>query len=288
VHWHILFRRLLKAGDHVLDIGAHHGIMGNFCSEIVGSSGRVVCFEPQPAPFKYLSRIKRENVTCEGMAVSADNGPIELYWGIDPKADQAATIVRSLANESRLGEDIRSTLVEAITVDSYCMKNKIAPNLIKIDVEGAEDLVLRGARDICSKCRPPIYFEQALFENKISETIMILRSYGYETAISDFFKFLDEEKPSWDFIGTTDSEALHSKIISFDEKRIAEYAPMLANFIALHPEGAINFSNLGFGVITLDEASEFLTRPTLASAREDRKRLSARSFVRRLFNRRRT
>lgn len=286
MNWKHLFEGLIEAGDVVLDIGAHQGEMTEFCAAIVGPAGRVIAFEPQPDHFGILSRKKIKNVVCEQKAVSNIVGALELYYGTDPRAEMASTTVQNLANRERLGRRIKRVSVSAVTVDEYCEAHQLEPTLIKIDVEGAEDLVLEGALRTLRTCRPAVYFEQGVPCERIPATVRLLRECGYEVAISDFVKFTDTgnssqeegrfgtsdcEKSGWTpptrwwqegrFL-TSACEALANKLIRFDDAELMRQRPLLTNMIAIHAGGG-GTPWRQFDVIDLNAAVKLLVPPIL-------------------------
>jgi FkbM family methyltransferase len=138
-------RRYLRAGDTFLDIGANVGIYTLWASQFVNaesSGGRIVAFEPD---VKNLSRLREQFalnsldwVEISPAALSATHGTIGFSQG----KDGLNHIVSDEMNET-------SIVVPTITLDTYCSQRKIPHvNFAKIDVEGAEQLVLAGARQM--------------------------------------------------------------------------------------------------------------------------------------------
>ena len=68
---------------------------------------------------------------------------------------------------------VREIAIETTTVDDYCRENRVIPNGVKIDVEGAEDLVIEGSRGIIETCRPwlLVEFHSVFMEEKERERI---------------------------------------------------------------------------------------------------------------------
>jgi len=132
-----LFKRQVKKGMTVLDIGAHIGYYTLLAANLVGENGRVFAFEPYPHNFAVLEK----NVTINGYknvvliqkAVSDKCGHINLFLS------EYGTL-HSLSNQ--VGK--KSIVVEAVTLDEFLGKD-CKVDVIKVDVEGAEMLVLLGA-----------------------------------------------------------------------------------------------------------------------------------------------
>jgi hypothetical protein len=83
-----------------------------------------------------------------------------------------------LAVPRRLSDRLESVEVKAITLDSL----QLRPNLIKVDAEGAESNIFRGAERTIKDCHPTIVFEYGISvrEDFHPESVNILREYGYK------------------------------------------------------------------------------------------------------------
>jgi FkbM family methyltransferase len=131
--------QVLQAGDCFLDVGAHSGFFTLLGSRLVGPKGRVVAFEPLPANLHFLRLHMEanhlENVTLIDAAVSDSEG-VAFF------AEGANTHTGELSPKG----EIR---VRTVTLDELQTQGHIpAANVIKIDVEGAEMRVLRGAEQV--------------------------------------------------------------------------------------------------------------------------------------------
>jgi FkbM family methyltransferase len=135
--------RMIEPGDVVLYCGAHHGRTVILFSHWVGKNGRVIAFEASPTNCDVLARNIAingiTNVTIERKAVGASHGRVR----IDGVSD--STVIFSK----------QGTEVEITCLDDYA---NLKPAFIKVDVEGFEYEVLRGARSILSK-RPKLAVE---------------------------------------------------------------------------------------------------------------------------------
>jgi len=131
-----LFENIVKEGDVIYDIGAHVGYFTLLFSVLVGNKGKVVAFEPNKKNLEILKRhlkINRcKNVIVVDKAVSDKTGITFFDTG-----DGSWTGKISLTGEYE---------VEVVKLDDFISKNLI-PSVIKIDVEGEELNVLRGAKN---------------------------------------------------------------------------------------------------------------------------------------------
>jgi FkbM family methyltransferase len=146
------FCALIAGGMTVIDVGAHVGIYSLLASAKVGLNGKVVAIEPSPANARllrqHLSFNQSRNVEVIEAAVA--DKPGQITFNYRPIATDPASFANSMAYDIS-GE---SANVQVRTLDDIC--SNISPAVIKIDVEGAELLALRGAKEILVKNRPAV------------------------------------------------------------------------------------------------------------------------------------
>lgn len=145
----ILFERVIKQGSIVYDIGAHVGFYTLLASVLVGPTGKVLAFEPNPRNLSYLKAHLEinniGNVLIFEKAVSNKTGTSHF------EAGGGHSSMGHLAESGELQ-------VETVALDELVASNGIPlPNYIKIDVEGAEFDALSGARKLLSCTRPVIF-----------------------------------------------------------------------------------------------------------------------------------
>jgi FkbM family methyltransferase len=129
---------ILRRGDSAVDIGANVGFLTRKFAAMVSRSGRVYAFEPDPATFAYLTYNTRRLPQVERFdaAISDRNETTALY--LHPTSAMSNSLVNAW-------EHARSINVKTFTFDEWAASNNLGHiALIKIDVEGAEPLVLRG------------------------------------------------------------------------------------------------------------------------------------------------
>jgi FkbM family methyltransferase len=175
----------IKSGDTALDIGAHKGGYLYFMRKLAGDSGRVFAFEPQSNLNRYINKIKQlfnwDTVTIEHLALSDSAGSVTLFIPSgtnDKSSSPGATIV-----EQKDRTDIGATeTVSTETLDSYCTRNNIKPDFLKIDVEGNELRVFQGGIETLKKYKPKIIVEieaRHVGQEKVLETIRFMEDLGY-------------------------------------------------------------------------------------------------------------
>lgn len=131
----------LGPDDLYVDVGANYGLHAILAAHLVGENGRVIAFEPVPANLKLLLRNMHLNgfaARCQIFPVALTaNGGSEVEMTIEPGLSPAASLAENFA-----GKKIR---VPTRTLDECLADRGEVPALIKIDVEGAEHEVLKGA-----------------------------------------------------------------------------------------------------------------------------------------------
>ena len=152
----IIERFLPKKGDIVVDIGAHMGRYTIISSKRVGTNGKVIAIEAHPGNFEMLNRnIKLNqltNVIPLNYAVYSKETKIKLYL---PEEDSGYTIYNTIMS-NRAGTEDKFVEVNANTLDCLLQLNQIREeevNWVKIDVEGAEFEVLKGATNVLFKSK---------------------------------------------------------------------------------------------------------------------------------------
>jgi len=166
----------IKPGDVILDVGAHIGSFTLKAAKEVGPSGRVVSFEPSSENFKLLSLNVSSNddtnVKLFKVAIGSEPGTAKLHLG-----DRRGT--NSLLSDAKI-DQIGIEEVPIRTLDSVADELKLGKvSFLKIDVEGFELEVLRGARNILSSSHPSIAMETHDFGPSEEELSDYLASFGY-------------------------------------------------------------------------------------------------------------
>ncbi len=137
-----LMRDSLSIGDTIFDIGANIGLISLLLAKHEnGVDSTVHCFEPEPRNFHQLSQnIENNNLVGRlhphQLALGAEDGAVDLH-------------IRGNEGEGRhsIASDKGSTdtiTVQLQTMGSFVEQHRVAPDIIKIDVEGAEGQVLAG------------------------------------------------------------------------------------------------------------------------------------------------
>ena len=142
-----IFKQWINEGDVVFDVGAHVGFYTLLSSILVGNSGQVVAFEPIPKNINYLKQHLKinsiSNVEIVEAAVSdrhghdrLSSGPSSSMWHFDAQGELE---------------------VQTINLDELVLSATLPPpNLIKMDIEGAEFLALSGSTRVVNEFHPVV------------------------------------------------------------------------------------------------------------------------------------
>jgi FkbM family methyltransferase len=182
--------KFLQPGMCVLDIGAHHGLYTLLASRRVGSGGKVIAFEPSPRERRLLIQNLRlnscSNVRLESCALGNEHARSDLY--LVQGREDGCNSLRPPATTA----PTQTVLVDVISLDDYLLNAGVKKvDFVKLDVEGAEREVLRGAPYLFGTSRPVILAEVQDIRTHpwgypAREIVQLLDRAGY-----DWFRILD-------------------------------------------------------------------------------------------------
>ena len=162
--------RLVGAGDVVIEVGANIGFHTVALAKSVGKNGRVYAFEPQRACYSLLEAQialnQLDNIYAYRRGMGRTKGKLWVpkidygvpgnFGGVELASDQAADL-----------EEVEIDTLDGMFGDSPCA-------LLKIDVEGMEEDVIRGGLDLINKNNPIIYVENDRLEKSKSLIALLL------------------------------------------------------------------------------------------------------------------
>ena len=174
-----LKERILSPGDNVFECGTHHGMTAILLSNWVGDEGKIVSFEifPQNAKIarKNLNLNHINNVIIEQKGLGESVGKTRIFCKSNSSVKPEKSLSWGFVRNAIYGMEE----VDIIPLDSYAKQVGYNPTLLKIDVEGYESEVLKGARDIL-QTTPKIALE--------IHTEILPR---YNTSVKEIFDLLD-------------------------------------------------------------------------------------------------
>lgn len=181
----LLLRQIIHQGDMVLDIGANRGHFMLLAASLVGQTGMVHAFEPNPKEAKRLDEL----ISINGL----DNCRIhQLALGVEPSTMNLRILDEKsgLATLADLGDSSEQRVTEMLEVrvergDDLLAGELAEPLLVKIDVEGFEVNVLRGLEASLGQVKPlvilevePDWLERA--GSSSQEIFDLMRPLGFE------------------------------------------------------------------------------------------------------------
>ena len=203
-------KKEIKKGDTVVDIGANIGLFTLFFSKLVGTTGRVIAFEPDPENFDVLKKNielnEITNVTLVQKGVSNKNESVKLY------KDSAAGAHSLIKNEWSK----EYTNIQTVTLDDYFRGEEI--DMIKIDAEGFELEVIEGGKKL-------------LENNKNMKIISEFGGYYYKRSKPKVLypKILHEM--GFNLFGVIDKSTGKSKIVNKNFDELMEFYSKTNSFI---------------------------------------------------------
>jgi FkbM family methyltransferase len=203
--------RLLGPGMTVVDVGAHHGLYSLLASKRVGPKGRVFAFEPSPRERarleKHLLVNRCRNVSTYPFAIGSKSGSEDLFL-----VNGAEDYCNSLRPPA-VAASTSKIRVEVTSLDEFLEHADIHHvDFLKLDVEGAELDVLKGARRTLGVDPKPILLVE-VFDLRT-------RAWGYKA--NEIVKFLCKSGYEWfRFSGDGTLEAVSPDLDLYDANLLA-------------------------------------------------------------------
>ena len=174
-----LIQSTLKGGETVMDVGANIGYFTLLMARQVGPKGRVIAFEPLPTVFELLRENLRLNnllwAHAECKAVTDHDGETRMQ----SESGNPLSFTACVAEEGDF-------VVATVSMDRYVEAASLTRlDLIKIDVEGAEDAVIRGMTKSLQRFRPVVLVEIHANDGQKSEALERLEGAGYRLSRVD-------------------------------------------------------------------------------------------------------
>jgi len=173
-----------KLGDTVFDIGAHCGVSSYHFAKLVGSTGRVIAFEPDPVNFSLLlsniERHKLDNILPLQIAIAGCRGEASF--------SSEGTIGSVLTRNSSRSSVGNVVMVKTVTLED-AFREWGPPQFCKIDIEGSEIEVIDSAREFLKSHQPRCEFAldtDHLVDGSVTDKRieLLFREAGYESTSS--------------------------------------------------------------------------------------------------------
>jgi FkbM family methyltransferase len=155
------FREVTTPGAVVFDIGANFGLFTIYGARLVGSRGRVFAFEPSRAADALADHARlngvEDRVEILRMMVGASIGEAAFWEAPDTTFSSISEAAAARGAGGNGGPQRR--LRPMTTIDAFCEEHQVVPDVIKIDIEGAEGNALRGAAGFLARRRGHLVLE---------------------------------------------------------------------------------------------------------------------------------
>ncbi|HEY6399427.1 MAG TPA: FkbM family methyltransferase, partial [Solirubrobacteraceae bacterium] len=182
-----LIPELVAPGETAVDVGANYGLWCWHLGRAVAPTGRVVAFEPVPATARSLRRIltllglgKDVEIHALGCGERHETRTFQI-----PSAGLGGPPIAGLAHMTGIESAREPTTLEANVVPLDAAVIHVNVSLLKVDVEGAELFVLRGASGILAEQQPTVICEigRGLLRERYgiepSSLVELMRDHGY-------------------------------------------------------------------------------------------------------------
>lgn len=177
-----LFKKIIKPGMVIVDIGAHVGYFTRIFSRLAGKNGVVYAFEADPENFELLQKNTKhlKNIKICRLAISDHAGEIDFYH-CEEKAGCHSTLP-----DQPLNFKMRKISVPADTLDNIIAREKINRiNIIKMDIEGGEPKAIAGMQNLLNKnqnIKMVLEFAPAWIKKTLNplDFLKKISAYGFE------------------------------------------------------------------------------------------------------------
>lgn len=195
---------LLSKNSTILDIGANVGMLSMLFAKQLVPNGNVYAYEPDSENLKQLNKNLSlnnfSNVHVVVCALQNDSSKDETTFYIRRAVDGHGHENRGLSSLKNIKKFTKQSVVVPVsTIDKEVARlNLTSLDLIKIDVEGAEYLVLQGGPQSIAKFLPIIQYEYSNVldklsgENNAKMAFLFLKQFGYKQYATDLFGKLTE------------------------------------------------------------------------------------------------
>lgn len=150
------FARIAGKNPVIWDVGAHYGEYAQQAHEILPAAS-IISFEILPPIANQMRKsVEGEWLELIELRLSDSEGTVEIVWN---KRSDASNAISHLNNEFFSHNDLERVACQVTTADALIATGTPRPDFLKIDVEGHEPAVLRGARDLLNSDQPPVMIQ---------------------------------------------------------------------------------------------------------------------------------
>ena len=169
----------VQAGSVVWDVGANVGLMSIAAAQRAGVAGKVMAIEPDI----WLAALLRKSAAMQPptsariqvIPAAVFDSPTIASFNV-AKRGRASNFLSAAGGSTQAGGVRETVSVLTITLD-WLLEQGVAPDVLKIDVEGAESNVLKGAQRVLAEARTVVLIE--VYEKSADEVTEMFLRYGY-------------------------------------------------------------------------------------------------------------
>jgi len=167
----LLFQKYIKPGMVIFDVGSNVGLYTLLFSFLTGKAGKIFSFEPVPRNIHFLKK---------HIELNKLNNTIVIEKAV---SDVITKLKFSLSSNPTMGHlsEEGEIEVETITLDEFIKQGNPLPDIIKMDIEGAEHSALIGATELLKNKKPVIFLATHSSELK-AKCLKLMAEFGYSIA----------------------------------------------------------------------------------------------------------
>ncbi|MBP7822080.1 MAG: FkbM family methyltransferase [Saprospiraceae bacterium] len=173
------------------DIGAHFGFFTQLASTLMPQQSTILSVEAASNTYRILTlnTAKYANVVVENMAISDTNGTM-VFYEFPAKYSEYNTLLPDQFSEDEWYKKtkVKKNTIKSISLDQLAKEKHIIPQVIKMDLEGAEWMAIKGAQNLLREHAPIIIMEYSLLADKNEhhkKAFDMLLSHGYKVFVID-------------------------------------------------------------------------------------------------------
>jgi len=197
----LIVKEFVAEGDFVIDIGANIGVYTKYLSEFVKTKGKVISIEPIPITYSFLlyniEKMKLLNVETSNVAIAEKEFTSKMYIPTGVSGENYFR-AKALSADDRITDiNLRAIDVKFISLDLLVNSLNRPISFIKIDVEGFELSVLKGAIKTIEGSKPSLLVEidgdPSVIGSNADSVFKFLRAFNYKPYI-----FVDKKLKMWE------------------------------------------------------------------------------------------
>ena len=193
----------LNKGDHFLDIGAHYGFFSLLATQLVGSKGKILAFEPSTATYNLLAKntAPYPQISALNQCVSNNNEALTFYEFPTLFSEYNSIEKGQYEHEGWYQRFKPTQTVKMATYIDELVNTEFMPQMIKIDVEGAEIKVIQGGLNYFKESSPIVIME-FIWEKRFSYKEAVLSLCQLSYTINIILETGNLKTMSWESLNT--------------------------------------------------------------------------------------